>query len=130
MLHEEIIGRLSEYRSGSLGREERTRVRRHLQTCAHCRTLYQGWPDGRPSPGFAGRVMGRLEEGNGLSLRAPGRWWVPLTGTAVAAVLIIAAFWHPERSWLKADRYFGLWNSQQARSNSPAQGWGGEGGAL
>jgi len=129
MLHEEMIGKFSEYRDGSLGRGDRVRVRRHLQTCLHCRTLYQSWPEGGPPLGFADRVMDRL--GKGSSLQAPSRWWVPLTGTAVAAVLVIAAFWHPEKSWLKADHYFGLWNSrQQARSNPPVQGWGKEEGAL
>jgi hypothetical protein len=49
--------------------------------------------------------MERLREGRKESMPVPAvffRW----AGTAAATAIIIAAFWRPERSWVRSDEYF------------------------
>jgi hypothetical protein len=68
--------------------------------------------------------MVRLEEKTVLSPGVVRPWaerpWALRTGWAVAAALLVAAFWHPERSWVKADQafaFFGPAGSLSSHSN-------------
>jgi hypothetical protein len=126
MYHEEILSQAGAFREGKLGRAERERVERHLEGCPGCAEIIGKWTGDIPSGGFTGRVMSRLEK----SPVAPALAWrvlaAPLLGTAAAAVLFVAAFWHPERSWVDADKSFARFerpsHSGLGPSHSPAGG--------
>ena len=106
MRHEEVLGRMAEYREGSLNPAERAALEGHLADCGPCRKLAKRWKDEMPSEGFISRVMARLGETDRKDLRLVRAGWALRTGWAVAAALLVAAFWHPEKSWVKADRAF------------------------
>ncbi len=117
MLHEEIFGKAGEYRRGELKGAERLTVVLHLESCADCRALVERWRDAPLPPGFNQRVMAHLPERRVIFWRG---LLAPLAGTAVAAFLVIAAFWHPERSWVNADKSF-AWNDSTQGSMSRNQ---------
>ncbi len=117
MLHEEILGKAGEFRRGELKAPESAAVRRHLEACADCRALVERWSDAPLPLGFNQRVMSRLP---GLPARRAIFWrglLAPLAGTAVAAFLILAAFWHPERSWVNSDKSFAWTDSGRGSAN-------------
>jgi anti-sigma factor RsiW len=110
MRHEEVLGKMSDYRKGLLEPAERSVIERHLSYCELCRTLAARWRLETPAGDFSIRVMARLREGQDLPISRREKvirpiWWTR-TGWVVAAALLVAAFWHPERSWVKADHSF------------------------
>ena len=106
MTHAEILAQIQAYQRGELSPPEMAGFQVHLSHCAACRELVGHWPTAQPRPGLTGRVMTRLREPDrpgvlgGWSLRTA---WA---GAALALALLVAAFWHPERKWLNADRSF------------------------
>ena len=106
MRHEEILGKMGEYRKGNLPLPEKAALERNLARCAMCRKVAGQWKDVSVPPGFATRVMARLKKEEKTVVLSHPASWAARTGWAVAAALLVAAFWHPERSWVKADRGF------------------------
>jgi len=106
MTHAETLAKAEDYRQGRLSGPQTKTYRDHLESCPACRELVKKWPEGLPQPGLTGRVMARLSRP--LDVPASKRGWVfvPLTAGLVAVLLVMAAFWHPERKWLEEDKYF------------------------
>ena len=120
MRHEEILGKMGEYRKGNLPLPERAAQERHLARCAMCRKLAGQWKDINVPLGFTSRAMARLKKEEKTVIRFHPTSWAARAGWAVAAALLVAAFWHPERSWVKADRgfaSFGLTGSLSSHSS-------------
>jgi anti-sigma factor RsiW len=120
MTHERILAKASEYSAGTLGPGDRVRVERHLESCAECRTLFARWKTKEPSRGFIDRVMARLPV-SGPAVESTSAWFrrFPVWGTVAAAAMVVAAFWHPENTWVRSDYRFALWDSPHA-TNVPA----------
>ena len=100
MLHEEILARASEYQERRLSAEETKAVEHHLSECRDCRVLFRRWVVEPPPVSLAVGVMERLPE---------ARWGSPLFrrlsywGTVAAALLVLTAFYRPERHWMESD---------------------------
>jgi anti-sigma-K factor RskA len=124
MTHERILAKASEYSAGTLEHGDRVRVERHLETCAECRALLARWKAGEPSRGFTDRVMARLPVPEPAF--EPASAWsrrFPVWGTVAAAAMVVAAFWHPENTWVRSDYRFALWDSPHTtNAPSPAKG--------
>jgi hypothetical protein len=113
MLHEEVMSKAGDYHTGILPKAEKSAVDRHLETCRDCRLLYGRWVAVPPPMLFSERVMTRLSLPMGAL--PEDRWlrrWA-LWGTVAAAVLVGAAFWHPEKQWLESDKSF-AWSEHSA----------------
>jgi anti-sigma factor RsiW len=94
MKHEDIVGKLSEYRDGALGASERESVSRHAADCADCAAVLSDWerlskaffarppaPTVFQTEAFAARVMSRLSAAETGPLSwLTGRWLVPALG--------------------------------------------------
>jgi anti-sigma factor RsiW len=94
MNHDDIVGKLSEYRDGALDSAERERVARHLTECADCASTLSDWESLaaaflRRAPAatvfqteaFAARVMARLPAAAPEPLAwLTGRWLMPALG--------------------------------------------------
>ena len=118
MRHEEILGNMAAYRAGSLTPSERSALEGHLAVCGLCRELTERWKDEAPSPGFTSRVMLRLNEEKKTMIPLNRTGWALKTGWAVAAALLVAAFWHPEKSWVQADRSFAFFGPTEGLAHS------------
>jgi hypothetical protein len=105
MRHEELLGKAGEYLRAELSPPEMSEIARHLKTCAYCRSLVDGWAHAPAPPGFTEGIMTGLAE---QPRRAFWAWreMAATLGTVAAAILILVAFWHPERDWVKADKSF------------------------
>ncbi len=106
MTHAEVLAKAEAYRKGGLSPVEKIGFADHLGACAACRELVEKWPHALPREGLAGRVLARLEEGPALPSWNRRVRWALLSGTAAAVLLVAAAFWHPERGWVKKDKFF------------------------
>jgi hypothetical protein len=102
MRHEEFLAHILEYREGGLAPPDRAAWEAHRASCGSCRGIAMRWTDAKVPAGFSVRVMARVSLGK--EKFASG--WMIRTGWAVAAALLVAAFWHPEKSWVRADRAF------------------------
>ena len=124
MLHEEIIGKFREYRMGALPPRESAEISSHLENCEHCAMLFDRVPEAIPAADFTARVMANLEREPAMVFSPWRQGFSQLGFTAAAAALIIAAFWHPERSWVRQDKYFALFNNsgQPAETGQPVAG--------
>jgi anti-sigma factor RsiW len=75
-----IQERLAAYQDGEVGGKERERIAAHLEGCPACRSAYaeleQAWqllekiPEIQASPGFAGRLFGRID-----AAPVTSGWW-------------------------------------------------------
>jgi anti-sigma factor RsiW len=80
MLCRRIQKRLAAYQDGEVGGKEGERIAAHLEGCPACRRAYaeleQAWqllekiPEIQPSPGFEGRLFGRID-----AAPVPSAWW-------------------------------------------------------
>ena len=104
MTHAEILAKADAWRGGELPPGEKKAYGAHLKACPACRELLDKWPRVRPREGMTGRVMARLGPGTGRTGWKLGL--APLAAGLAAVLLILAAFWHPERRWLDEDKYF------------------------
>ncbi len=104
MKHEEILGKAEAYRAGKLNRHESADMGEHLASCAACREIIARWPTTSPRSGFTLRVMAHLEEAPSVPDMRP--LWAPLAGVLLSMLLVLVAFWHPERDWVRADKSF------------------------
>jgi predicted anti-sigma-YlaC factor YlaD len=111
MDHSEALGLLEELKRGALTPLQAARVQAHLDACPDCRVVALRWPNAAPVPPLDVRVMAQLREEN-----APRRAWVPSFAAAAALLLVLTAFWRPERAWVRLDEGFEL------RLERPAQG--------
>jgi len=118
MVHEKILANAGDYKAGRLGPAENAEIKRHLAACADCRALVGRWSLVEPSRDLADGVMagilGPRWSGQPAWLKALSLW-----GSLAAAILICAAFWHPEASWIKADLSF-AWNDHSAWATQPS----------
>ncbi len=106
MSHAEILVKAEAYRKGELSPEEKAEFTGHLKTCSACREIVGKWPKALPREGFTQRVMAGLEK---ETVARRKEWKLRpalLAGGAVAVMLAISAFWHPERKWVEVDKYF------------------------
>lgn len=106
MTHAEILSNAEDYRQGRLSGPEARAYRGHLESCPACREVVEKWPGLLPRPGFTDRVMARLAQVQDVPARGRGWVFAPLAAGLAAVLLIVAAFWHPERKWLEEDKYF------------------------
>ncbi len=104
-MHERIVSQLADYRHGRLSEDREAQVRRHLGSCASCREVANRWVEAPVPAGFARRVMAGLGTAEPPREADLWRWAIPALGAA-AMVMVLAAFWHPERSWVEADKSF------------------------
>jgi anti-sigma factor RsiW len=104
-MHEKILSQIGEFRRGALPASESAAIKRHLASCVSCREVAKRWKNVSVPPGFAQGVMDRLGASESSVKTSFWRLVVPVLETA-AAVMIVAAFWHPERTWVDADRSF------------------------
>jgi hypothetical protein len=102
MRHEEFLGKIPEYREGTLDSSDRADWEAHRTSCNLCREIEHRWTTVDVPANFPAHVMGRIP----TRVKKMPSGWVIRTGWAVAAALLVAAFWHPEKSWVKADRAF------------------------
>ncbi|HVZ80994.1 MAG TPA: zf-HC2 domain-containing protein [bacterium] len=106
MTHSQILAQADAWRRGRLSPAEKKGMESHLKGCPACRELLAKWPEAKPREGFTGRVMARIpvrEPEKGL---VPGWGFASLATGLAAVLLVLAAFWHPERKWLEEDKYF------------------------
>jgi anti-sigma factor RsiW len=116
-MHEEILSQIGEFRRGELPAGEAAAVERHLASCSACRQVAARWKDVPVPAGFAQRVMDRLGASESPVKTPFWRLVVPVLETA-AAVMIVAAFWHPERSWVNSDKSF-AYTDRPSQVSSP-----------
>lgn len=102
MLHEDILSLADDYVSGRLNRKTQKRLQNHLDTCEDCRGVIQAWDLQAPVPALKTQVMAALREQARPGWRP---WWATLA-SATALLLLVTAFWQPERAWVKADKGF------------------------
>ncbi len=101
MEHDLVIGKLSEYRDGTLDAGESAAIARHLTECADCSAVLSDWerlskvffrrpaaPNAFQAEAFAARVMARLPpEADALS-RLSARWLMPALGLSFASLVL------------------------------------------
>ena len=102
MKHEEFIGFAGEFKQGQIQGAAGAEMQAHLDACADCARLLKAWPDSEPSPWFAPRVMAQVHQSVQSGAGQPG-WLAPLAA-GLAMLMLVAAFWHPERAWLRHDQ--------------------------
>jgi anti-sigma factor RsiW len=95
--HERCLGMAQAYFSGGLAPAEAAAFTAHRGACPACAQVLARWPHAAAVPDLRGPVLARL----GVRPAAPA-WWAPLA-TGLALALLLAAFWHPERAWLRDD---------------------------
>jgi hypothetical protein len=116
-MHEEILSQIGEFRRGELPADKSDAIERHLASCASCRKVAERWKDVPVPMYFSRRVMNRLGATESPVKTPFWRLVVPLLETA-AAVMVVAAFWHPERSWVNSDKSF-AYTDQPSQVSSP-----------
>lgn len=116
MDHLETISLADEYLGGRLDPSRRDDLRAHLDGCADCRAVLAAWSPEASASDLSARVMARLrpEAVRPLSLR----WAAPMA--ALALLLTLGAFWHPERAWVLADDSYAY-----SPADAAAPDWGG-----
>ena len=84
------------------------------------RVIAGRWRDEDVSADFQARVMARIPAPREIETSG----WMFRTGSAVAAALLVAAFWHPEKSWVRDDRAFASFgiNQNPLMINNPFKG--------
>lgn len=127
MDHIEAISQLDARRDGRLEPQAALALQAHLDHCPDCRLLASRWPAAGASPDLRGRVLAELRSAPRLSPRPargseadraqpwellPGLWSWPAWGApllgAAALLLLLTAFWRPERGWVEADAGFAV----------------------
>ena len=103
MDHSEVLGHLEEMKRGALAPLLAARVQAHLDACPDCRVVAMRWPSKPQALRLDVRVLARLREE-----RAPRRGWVPSFAAAAALLLVLTAFWRPEKTWVRLDQGFEL----------------------
>jgi hypothetical protein len=116
-MHEEILSQIGDFCRNKLPADKSAAIERHLVSCASCRKVAERWKDVSVPMNFSQRVMDRLGATESPVKTPFWRLVVPLLETA-AAVMIVAAFWHPERSWVNSDRSF-AYTDQTSQVSSP-----------
>ena len=109
MMHEEILGKAEAYRAGTLDRTESAEMGEHLASCPTCREIVAKWPVASPREGFTQRVMANLEKAPSAPAWRPVL--APMAGLLVSMALVLVAFWHPEKDWIRADKGFASFES-------------------
>ena len=118
-MHEEILSKIGEFKRGDLPADESAAVKRHLVSCSSCRQVASRWKDVPVPPGLAQGIMDRLGKSEPRVVTPFWRLLVPVLETA-AAVMIVAAFWHPERTWVNSDKSF-AYTDRPAQVSQPYQ---------
>ena len=95
--HEQCLGQAQAYFSGALSPSEAQAFTAHRDACPACAQVLAAWPHAAALPDLRAGVLAAL----GLRKAAPA-WWAPLA-TGLALALLVSAFWHPERAWLRDD---------------------------
>lgn len=106
MTHAEILAKAEAWRRDGLSRPEQSDFMGHLKACPACREMIENWPKAVPMEGLAFRVMARLSTRTDAPIRHRSLRIAPLAAGLAAVLLIVAAFWHPERKWLEEDKFF------------------------
>ncbi len=107
MMHAEILAKAEAYRRGELSPEEKNWFSDHLKACSACLELVDKWPlDHLPREGMTGRVMTRLSQERDALAQNRALRFAPLAAGLAGVLLLLAAFWHPERRWLEEDKFF------------------------
>lgn len=108
MDHLEALTLLDARRDGRLGPASAQALQAHLDACADCSLLASRWPSAArvaAAPDLRWRVLAALRPAPAPPGWAWPAWTVPLAGAA-GLLLLLTAFWRPERSWAEADRGF------------------------
>jgi len=116
-MHEKILSQIGEFHRGDLSAVESAVVKRHLASCSECREVASRWKDLPAPAGFSQKVMDLLEKTGSPEKTLLWRWAIPLIETAAAA-MVIAAFWHPEKSWVNSDKSF-AWTDRSHSISTP-----------
>ncbi len=109
MRHEEFLANITDYREATLAPSARADWEAHRASCGSCREIAERWRDEEVPAGFPARVMARIP----APAEKETSSWMIRTGWAVAAALLVAAFWHPEKSWVRDDRAFASFGINQ-----------------
>jgi hypothetical protein len=105
MRHEEFLAVREAHRRGELAPREKAAWEKHRAACGLCRKLDERWPEAESPARFTAGVLERLKIAESLKPRLAPVWAFRF-GWAAAAALLVAAFWHPEKDWIRADRSF------------------------
>jgi hypothetical protein len=95
--HERCLGQAQAYFSGALALADAEAFAAHRDACPACAQVLAAWPHAAAVPDLRAGVLAAL----GVPKAAPA-WWAPVA-TGLALALLVTAFWHPERAWLKDD---------------------------
>jgi anti-sigma factor RsiW len=105
--HEDCLSRAQDYFDGRLDPGPSALWEAHRAACPDCRAVLERWPKNAAVPDFRGRVLTLTRPCAPDLAPAPESrrslgWLLPL-GSALAMLLLISAFWHPERQWVRDD---------------------------
>lgn len=105
--HEDCLSRAQEYFDGRLEPGPSAIWEAHREACPDCRSILERWPKSVPVPDFRARVLELARPSIPSPEPAYGArfglgWLLPL-GSAFAMLLLLSAFWHPERQWVRDD---------------------------
>lgn len=103
MEHGEALGQLEELKRGALAPLRARQVQAHLEACPDCRWVALRWPAEPLELRLDGRVLAQLRRE-----AAPRRIWAPSFAMAAALLLLLTAFWRPEKAWVRLDRGYDL----------------------
>jgi hypothetical protein len=106
--HEHCLGLAQDYYAGRLDAAARGAWESHRDACPDCRAVLERWPHAEPVPDLQRAVLAavRPKPSGAVPARTSAErgpaWLVPLAA-ALALAVLVAAFWHPERQWLRDD---------------------------
>ena len=98
--HERCLGHAQAYFNGGLAPAAAAAFTAHRDGCPACAQVLARWPHAAVVPDLAPAVLARLRPAP--AVRA---WWTPLAA-GLCLLLLLTAFWHPERAWLRDDRAY------------------------
>jgi hypothetical protein len=103
---------MPEHLAGKGTPQQRARVQAHLASCGPCRRIAQAWLQDAEADLLPAVLAGLMpEQGRGLRLG-----WAMPAAVALSLALLIGAFWHPERAWVRADKAFADLGAPRAAS--------------
>lgn len=98
--HERCLGDAQAYFSGALAPAAEAAFAAHRNKCPGCTRVLARWPRAVAVPDLAPAVLARLRP-----VPVAPVWWTPLAA-GLGLLLLLTAFWHPERAWLRDDRTY------------------------